>query len=136
MYMDGANMNAQVSGSDGRARRGSFGGACMRWRDVSDVGAGFESGKLVDRGGGVLQHSCGVLMTWVVCSGGFDEPGPHRGGRVPSESAQDVLYSSWRRRSWNGAHRSEEAPGSVPAIAPSGTFHSARWSGVCGFGYG
>lgn len=38
---------------------------------------------------------------------------------MPFESSQDLLHSSWRRRSWYGTHRSEEASGSVPAIAPS-----------------
>lgn len=41
---------------------------------------------------------------------------------MPFESSQDLLHSSWRRRSWYGTHRSEEAFGSVPAIAPSGTY--------------
>ncbi len=42
-------------------------------------------------------------------------PGRHRGRRLPSQSAQDVLHPPRRRRPGHGTDRRGEAPGAVPS---------------------
>lgn len=89
VYMDGANMNAQVRGLDKNIKQRSL-GICLNL----------------------------LLLGFVV--GWFDQPWFHWSGCVPSQSPQDLLYSSWRWWAWNGSHWCEEAFSTISSFSPCG----------------